>query len=109
MKSFRKLFALAALAAIFVPGVTNAATTSGLRFEAVAAAWMCSCCARSCGGNSLYGCYNTTSMPPNAVTCSYKKADGVEFDCMSCKVAATPATPEDEVFLQELSSGAGSH
>lgn len=102
MKSIWKLLALAAVAAIFVPGLAVAHSAS---FEAtrVAAAGMCGCCPASCGGGTYYACYNTITMPGNAVTCSYKNSSGGEFDCLSCMSAATPAEAHD-VFLQELSS-----
>jgi len=108
MKSFLKLFALAALVALCIPGLASAATASegsAIRFEADAAAWICSCCPKTCGGGTLFGCYNTTTMPPNAVTCTYKTAGGREFECVSCMAAAAT---EQEAFLQRLSGGADS-
>ena len=111
MKSFWKPFALIALTAFAVPGLANAASASEgsfIRFEATASAWICSCCPATCGGNILSGCFNNTSMPPNAVTCTYHPPGVPSNDhdpaCVSCMASATPTTSEKEAFLQGLST-----
>jgi hypothetical protein len=98
MKSLVKLVACAALVALIAPAIAAAAPTpmGFLRFKALATASICDCCPKTCNGNQLYGCYNTINMPPDAVTCTYKTADGKEVSCVSCMM--TPETAEPAFF-----------
>lgn len=105
MKSLAKFLACAALLALALPAVADAAPIPSaetfLRFKALAAASICDCCPRTCGGNPLAGCFNNINMPPDAVTCTYKAPDGREVMCVSCMITSAPAEP---AFFEKTTS-----
>jgi len=85
-----KSLAISALLVMAVLGVGHAATAASPALLAVDA---CGCCPKTCLGGTFIGCYHTIYMPPNAVTCVYRDANGNAFDCVSCLLASKdPAT-----------------
>lgn len=97
MRLFVRLLSCAVLAALIAPAIAGAAPISSsasfLRFQALATASICDCCPRTCGGNQLFGCYNTINMPPDAVTCTYMTSGGQEVSCVSCMMTSKVAEP----------------
>lgn len=83
MNPFRKLAVVLALATLTILAANNAAFTAP--GSETPTRLNCSCCPATCGvGTTFVSCYRTDNMPPNAVTCVYRNANGVTWACVSC-------------------------
>lgn len=97
MKSVWKLFTISALTLFFAFGLGRTAPAASATKLYTATASACSCCPKTCGGGTFWGCWSSPEHPDNAVTCIYQTSTGAHFNCLSCfrTVAEEPAIPRD--------------